>query len=66
MFELVHGSIGLYRIVVTYFFLNLCVEEMTMTPSLMDIAYRWLIITWLGSGNRVGSQVKGVSLFKIT
>ena len=52
--------------VVTYFFLNLWVEEMTMTPSLMDMAYRWLIITWFGSGSNVGSHDRGVSLFRIT
>lgn len=28
----------------------------TMTPSLMDSAYKWLIITWFGSGNKVGSH----------
>ena len=35
-----------------------------MTPSLMDKAYRWLIMTWFGSGRRVGSQDNGVSLTK--
>ena len=51
---------------VTYFFLNLWVEEMTITPSLMDMAYRWFIITWFGSGSNVGSHDRGVSLFRIT
>ena len=55
------SPMGLYSSVVTYFFLNLCVELSTMTPSLMERAYRWLIITWLGSGSRVGSQDSGVS-----
>ena len=53
--------IGLYSKEVTYFFLNLCVVLKTMTPSLMDNAYKWFNITWLGSGRRVGSQDIGVS-----
>ena len=53
--------IGLYSNEVTYFFLNLCVVLKTMTPSLMDSAYKWFNITWLGSGRRVGSQDIGVS-----
>ena len=37
-----------------------------MTLSLKERAYIWFIITWLGVGNKVGSQTKGVSLFNIT
>jgi len=51
-------QIGLYRRVVTYFFLYRWVAESTMTPSLMERAYRWFSITWLGSGNNVGSHWK--------
>lgn len=29
-------------------------------------AYKWLIMTWLGSGRRVGSHDRGVSLLRIT
>ena len=46
---------GLYKSVVTYFFLNLCVEERTRRSSLMAWAYRWLSITWLGSSSSTGS-----------
>lgn len=34
------GYIGLYRRVVTYFFLYRCVALRTITPSLMERAYR--------------------------
>lgn len=64
--SLIQASMGLQRRVVTYFLRNLCVELITITPSLMLRAYRWLIITWLGSGSSVGSQERGVSLFRIT
>lgn len=47
---------GLYSSVVTYFLRYLCVALRTMTPSLIDRAYKWLSITWLGSGSRVGSH----------
>lgn len=54
-------SIGLYMTDVTYFFLNLFVAHMTMTPSWMESAYMWFTITWLGVGNSVGSHESGVS-----
>ena len=50
----------------TYFFLYLVVVLKAITKSLMDKAYIWFTITWWGVGNRVGSQFRGVSLFKIT
>ena len=37
-----------------------------MTLSLKERAYIWLIMTWFGVGNNVGSQTNGVSLFNIT
>ena len=39
---------------------------MTMTLSLMERAYMWFSITWLGRGRRVGSHDRGVSLFRMT
>ncbi len=39
---------------------------MTMTLSLMESAYMWLSRTWLGMGRSVGSQLRGVSLLRIT
>jgi hypothetical protein len=38
----------------------------TMTPSLIERAYKWLSITWLGSGRTFGSHWTGVSLLRIT
>lgn len=51
-----HVQIGLYSRVVTYFLRYLCVALNTITPSLIERAYRWLSITWFGSGKSVGSH----------
>lgn len=51
---------GLYSSVVTYFLRYRCVALSTITPSLMDSAYRWFSITWLGSGSNVGSHYKEI------
>ena len=59
-------SVGLYKTVVTYFFLNRFVAHIIITLSLMDRAYMWFNMTWLGRGNRVGSQANGVSLLRMT
>lgn len=61
-----HVQIGLYSRVVTYFLRYLCVALNTITPSLIERAYKWLSITWFGSGKSVGSHETGVSLFSIT
>uniref|UniRef100_A0A182SXU5 Uncharacterized protein n=1 Tax=Anopheles maculatus TaxID=74869 RepID=A0A182SXU5_9DIPT len=36
--------------------LNRCVALSTMTPSLIERAYRWFNMTWFGSGRSVGSH----------
>lgn len=59
-----HVQIGLYRRVVTYFLRYLWVALNTITPSLIERAYRWLSITWIGSGRRVGSHCKCKTLNK--
>lgn len=51
-----HVQIGLYSRVVTYFLRYLCVALNTITPSLIERAYKWLSITWFGSGKSVGSH----------
>lgn len=59
-----HVQIGLYSRVVTYFLRYLCVALNTMTPSLIERAYKWLSITWFGSGRSVGSHYTQNYLFK--
>lgn len=46
---------GLHKTVVKYFFLNNIVVHMIINRSLMDRAYMWLNMTWLGLGNGVVS-----------
>ena len=57
---------GLYRRVVIYFRLNRWVVLNTMTPSLIDNAYKWFNITWFGSGKSVQrKETRNPSIYNI-